>query len=320
MNRTAFVIAGVTLALGCRAAGEAPSPQSAASQNQAPAQKAFGSPKEAANALVNAAATNNVPAMLDILGRDGEDLVASEDKVGDRHRAAEFAARAREKMSIQTDSNDPNRATLLVGYQSWPLPIPIVRTHGKWYFDTDEGRDEVLLRRIGANELDAISVARGYDDAQKEYAATVHDDSGIHQFAQRIISTPGKHDGLAWQNPDGTWGGPVGEEVAKSLQEGTLAKGEPFHGYRFKILTGQGPAAPLGKLDYVINGAMIGGFGLIAWPAEYKVTGVKTFIVGNDGIVYQKDLGPDTATLAAAIDRYNPDPTWKRTDDDWEKR
>ena len=188
---------------------------------------------------------------------------------------------------------------------------------GKWYFDAKAGRHEILRRRIGANELDAITVCRGYVEAQEEYALTIHDDSGVNQYAQKIISTPGKQDGLAWQNPDGTWGGQMGEAVAKAIDQGYTGCGEPFHGYYFKVLKGQGPSARLGQLDYVINGAMIGGFALVAWPAEYRMIGMETFIVSYDGVVYQKDLGPDTAKIAAAMDRYDPDKTWHETDDDW---
>ena len=144
----------------------------------------------------------------------------------------------------------------------------------------------------------------------------VHDDSGVNQYAQRIISTPGKHDGLAWRNPDGSEGGPIGEAVAKAIEEGYTNKSEPYHGYHFKTLKGQGPTAPLGKLDYIVNGAMIGGFALVAWPAEYRVSGVQTFIVSYDGVVYQKDLGPDTSKLAEAMERYNPDKTWHPTNDE----
>ena len=174
----------------------------------------------------------------------------------------------------------------------------------------------MLDRHIGENELDAITICRGYDDAQKEYAEQIHDDSGVNQYAQRMVSSPGKQDGLAWQNPDGSWGGPVGEVVAKGIEEGYGEKGKPFHGYYFKVLKGQGPDAPLGQLDYVIEGAMIGGFGLVAVPAQYRVTGVMTFIVSYDGVVYQKDLGPDSLDIVKKMERYNPDKSWHRTDDE----
>ena len=177
----------------------------------------------------------------------------------------------------------------------------------------------MLNRRVGANELDAIEICRGFVEAQKEYAAEKHDDSQVNQYAQRIISAPGKHDGLAWQNPDGTWGGPVGEEVAKALEQGYTQQSQPqpYHGYYFKVLKGQGPAAPLGQMDFVVEGAMIGGFALAAAPAQYRVTGVETFIVGPSGVVYQKDLGPDTLKTFQSMERFNPDKTRQPTDDQW---
>ncbi|MGA7414724.1 MAG: DUF2950 family protein, partial [Bryobacteraceae bacterium] len=152
---------------------------------------------------------------------------------------------------------------------------------------------------------------------QMEYASQIHDNSGVNQYAQKFISTPGKQDGLAWQNPDGTWAGPIGETVAKALEEGYGDKAKPFHGYYFKVLKGQGPNAPLGQLDYVIEGTMIGGFAMVAVPAEYRVTGVNTFMVSYDGVVYQKDLGPNSLEIVKNMDRYNPDKTWRITDDNW---
>ena len=284
-----------------------------------PAQKQFDTPKQAADALIQVAANFDVAAAKEILGPDGEDLVTSEDPVQDKNRAAEFAAKAKEKNSVEIDKKDPKRAILLVGNDDFPLPIPLVKQKGKWFFDTKVGREEILNRRIGANELNAIEICRGFDDAQHEYAVEKHDGSKVNQYAQRVISTPGKHDGLAWQNPDGTWEGPVGEEVAKALQEGYSAQGgKPYHGYYFKVLKGQGPAAPMGEMDFMVGGAMIGGFALAAAPAEYRVTGVMTFIVGPDGVVYEKDLGPDTLKTFQSMDKYNPDKTWKVTEDDVE--
>jgi hypothetical protein len=154
-------------------------------------------------------------------------------------------------------------------------------------------------------------------DAEKEYSLEKHDDSIVNQYAQRIISTPGKHDGLAWQNPDGTWGGPVGETVAKALEEGYSDKSKPFHGYYFKVLKGQGPAVPPGEIDFMVGNAMIGGFALVAAPAEYKVTGVKTFMVSHGEVVYEKDLGPDTLKTFKTMERFDPDKTWAATDDNW---
>ncbi len=282
-------------------------------------QQGFDSPKLAADALIQAAESFDVPALLSILGPGSEDIVSSEDQVQDKNRAAAFAAKAKEKMSVEVDPKNPNSATIIVGNEDWPLPIPVVKRKAKWYFDTKAGREEILLRRIGANELDVLEICRGYVEAQNEYAATKHDGSTVNQYAQRIISTPGKQDGLAWKNADGTWGGPVGETAAEALEQGYTDKSKPWHGYYFKVLKGQGPAAPLGEMDFLVGGAMIGGFALAAAPAEYQVTGVQTFIVSHDGIVYQKDLGKDTLKEFKSMERYNPDKTWQATDDEWEE-
>ena len=305
----------IVLAMTCSLVLAAPSHGQAQTQAMG---KAFATPKDAADALTAAAGDFNVPALIEILGASGKDLVESEDAVQDKKRATSFAAKAREKTVVVPDPKNKSLATLAVGNDDWPVPIPLVKKGGKWYFDTAAAHDEILRRRIGANELDAINVCRGYAEAQEEYAEQIHDDSGVNQYAQRIISSPGKHDGLAWKNPDGSWGGPVGEGVATAIEQGYMKRGEPFHGYHFKVLKGQGPAARLGQLDYVVNGAMIGGFALVAWPAEYRVTGVQTFIISYDGVVYQKDLGPDTAKIASAMERYDPDKTWQETDDESE--
>ena len=284
-----------------------------------PGQKQFDTPKQAADALIQVATNLDVAAAKEILGADGEDIISSEDPVMDKKRATAFADKAKEKMSVETDKKNPNQAILVVGNDNFPLPIPIVKEKGKWFFDTKIGREEILNRRVGENELNAIEICRGFVDAQHEYAMDKHDGSKVNQYAQNILSDPGKHNGLAWQNPDGTWGGPVGEEVAKALQEGyKVERGTPCHGYFFKVLKGQGPEAPGGEIDFMVGGALIGGFGLAAAPAEYRVTGVMTFIVGPDGVVYQKDFGPDTLKTFQSMDKYNPDKTWKETEDDVE--
>jgi hypothetical protein len=197
-----------------------------------------------------------------------------------------------------------------VGADDWPLPIPIVKKRGGWRFDTEAGREELLRRRIGGNELDAIELCRGYVEAQHEYALEKRDGALVNQYAQRIVSTPGRQDGLAWRAEDGSWQGPVGEGIARVIAEGYVAQPTPYHGYYFKVLKGQGPAAPLGELDFVIDGAMIGGFALVAAPADYGVTGVKTFIVSHDGVVYEQDLGPGTVERFWAMERFNPDAGW----------
>ena len=280
-------------------------------------QRQFDTPQQAADALIQVAATFDPAAAKEILGPGSEDIVSSEDSIADKNQAQACAAKAKEKLSIQVNKKDPNQAIITVGSDDYPLPIPLVKQSGKWRFDTKLGRQEILRRRIGADELNAIAICRGYVEAQHEYAAEKHDDTKVNQYAQKIISTPGKQDGLAWQNKDGSWGGPVGPEVAKALQEGYSAKPDTaYHGYYFKVLKGQGPAAPMGQMDFVIGGAMIGGFGLAAAPADYRVTGVKTFIVGPDGKVYEKDLGKDTLKVFQGLDRYNPDQTWHETPDD----
>jgi hypothetical protein len=272
-------------------------------------QRRFGSPEEATTALIQAAEHFDQATLIAILGSEGKSLVTSADTVMDRKLAVDFATEARRKHRIELDSSRKS-ATLTVGQGDWPLAIPIVEENGSWRFDAEAGAHEILLRRIGRNELDAIDVCRGYVEAQREYARTRHDRSSINQYAQRIISTPGKQDGLAWRTAEGRWEGPVGEAIARVIGEGYRDRYEPYHGYYFKVLKGQGPAAPLGEMDFVVKGAMIGGFALAAAPAEYLVTGVKTFIVSHDGIVYEKDLGPETAEYFRKMERYNPDSTW----------
>ena len=180
---------------------------------------------------------------------------------------------------------------------------------GRWSFDTAAGIQELTYRRVGGNELDAIEICHGFVEAQEDYALEKHDGSEVNQYARRIISTPGKQDGLAWQAADGKWAGPIGENVATAIDKG-YAAGQPYHGYYFKVLKGQGPAAPLGEIDYIVEGAMIGGFALVAAPAEYAVTGVKTFMVGNDGVVYEKDFGDATLEEFKKLERFNPDESW----------
>jgi hypothetical protein len=290
--------------------------KSESAKSSQPSQQAFANPEQAADALIEATDQFDVPSLLQMFGPGGEDFVASADPVADKKVSVAFAAKAHEKKSVEIDPKNPNRAILVVGSEEWPFPIPMVKRNGKWYFDTKAGHDEILARRIGANELDAITICRGYAEAQMEYASQLHGNSVVFQYAQRVISTPGKYDGLAWKNPDGNWDGPVGDAVANAIEEGYQQK-KPFHGYYFRLLKGQGPAARLGTLDYFIEGVMIGGFAIVAWPADYRVTGVQTFIVSYDGVVYQKDMGPDTSNIASAMERYNPDKTWHSTSDDW---
>jgi hypothetical protein len=276
-----------------------------------PPQK-FDTPEAAVASLVTAAEKFDVDSLKKILGTKGAALVTSPDTVSDRVDATTFAALARERQRLDYDSSKTT-VVVSVGDLDWPMPIPVVKNDdNKWSFDPESGMEEILLRRIGRNELDAIQVCRGYVEAQKEYALEKHDGAYVNQYAQRAISTPGKQDGLAWQGADGSWQGPAGEAIARVLEEGYTRDARPYHGYHFKILKGQGPAAPLGEMDFMVDGAMIGGFALVAAPAEYLVTGVKTFIVSHDGIVYEKDLGDKTLETFRTMERYNPDSTWKQ--------
>jgi len=272
--------------------------------------RTFDSPKQASDALVDAAAKFDVNALEQMFGPEFNSVVLSGESAQDRQRAAEFVAKAKEKTQVSIDPKTRTRAFLLVGNDDWPFPIPIVKRGPKWSFDTAAGKREILNRRVGANELDAIAICRGYVEAQHEYALKPRKGYDVNQYAQRIISSPGTQDGLAWQNADGTWAGPVGEKVAEAIQKG-YQKGDAYHGYIFKVLKGQGPAAPLGQMDFVVKGLMIGGFALAAAPADYGKTGVKTFIVSHDGVVYEKDLGPTTLDQFMKMERFNPDMTWK---------
>lgn len=272
--------------------------------------RTFQTPQQAADALVDAAEKFDVRALEEIFGPDGDDIVLSGEYPQDRQRASDFAAQAREKKSVTTDPKTGNRAFLLVGDEDWPFPAPLVKLGDKWYFDAKAGRQELFNRRIGSNELDAIDICHGYVEAQIEYALQPREGYTVNQYAQRIVSTAGKQDGLAWQNADGSWAGPIGEKIARALEEGYSSSAEPYHGYFFKILKGQGPAAPLGEIDYVVKGVMIGGFGLVAAPAEYGETGVKTFIVSQDGVVYERDFGPGTLSEFIKMERFNPDKSW----------
>jgi hypothetical protein len=313
--RTKLILSATTLValliLTCQISGQEPA------STATPAQESFASPQLAAAALIQAAGKFDVPALERVLGPGSEALVASQDAVLDKNNAVAFAAKAQGKNSVSINPKNPSRATLLAGDDNWPLPIPIVKRNGKWLFDTKAGLKEVLYRRIGSNELDALQICRAYDDAQFEYALTKHDNSEVNQYAQRVISTPGKRDGLVWRNADGSLGGPVSEAIADAIQQGYTDKAKPYHGYFFKILKGQGPAAPLGAMNFVVEGAMIGGFALAAAPADYRISGVKTFIVGYQGVVYQKDLGPDTLKIFQEMELYNPDKSWQPTNDSW---
>ena len=300
-----FIVAGV-LAFSCVVF----IPRAGAQSNGLAKGTGFATAQEAADALIAAAEKYDEKALAEILGPNSFDIIHTGEPVRDREMSIEFATQARTKQSVSKDPVNASRMILNVGEDDWPFPVPIVNVGGKWYFDTNTGRQEILLRRIGRNELDAIEICRGYVEAQNEYAMQKREESGVNQYAQRIISTPGKQDGLAWQNADGTWAGPIGENVAQAIARGYTSGTQPYRGYFFQVLKGQGPAAPLGEMNYVVKGVMIGGFALIAAPAQYRNTGVKTFMVSNDGVVYEKDLGPKTLEIVRGIDSFNPDSTW----------
>ena len=277
-------------------------------------QRTFATPREAAKALLVAAEADDVAELTKIFGPDAEEILKSGDAVADSNSRARFVKRAKISMKEKIDPANPNRSTLLVDSDSFPFPIPLVRTAGRWYFDTPKGKTEVLARRIGANELDAIAACKAFVDAQYDYAAEDRNKNGIPEYARKLISSPGKRDGLFWPGPD-TPPTQFAAEVKKAESEGYRKEGEtltPYHGYYFRILLAQGPDARGGALDYVQHGSMIGGFGLMAWPAEYGASGIKTFLVNQDGVVYEKDLGALTNTTAAAIKAFDPDKTWRR--------
>ena len=297
------------------------SPPTAGTTRQAAAPpaavKTFDSPQQAAAALIEAADRFDTQALKQLFGPAAKDVIFTKEPAQDRQRAKEFVAKAREKENVSVDPKNRNRAILLVGNQDWPFPAPIVKRRAKWSFDLTAGRREILYRRIGANELDTIQVVLAYVDAQNEYADKDRGD-GVGAYAQRIISQPGKKDGLYWPSAAGEEQSPLGDLMADATSEGYQPRGgaerTPYHGYYYKILTRQGPAAPGGVLDYVVKGKMIGGFGLVAWPAEYGNSGVMTFIVNHNGSVYEKDLGQRTAQVASGMTAFNPDNTWKKVD------
>jgi hypothetical protein len=278
----------------------------------ASAQELFRTSEAAVDALVSAAKTGDRQAILSVLGRQASDIVSSGDPVADAATLQRFIAAYDAKHELTMAGS--NKATMVIGQEDFPFPIPIVREGGSWRFDPAAGRQEILYRRIGRNELDAIQSSLAYVDAQNEYADKDRTGAGKNIYAQRIVSSSGKKDGLYWPDSEGNDASPLGELFAKATAEGYRVGAEriPYHGYYYKILTRQGPAAPGGALDYVVNGGMIGGFAMVVYPAEYRNSGVMTFIVNHSGQVYQKDLGPRTLDLASRMTEYNPDKTWSK--------
>jgi hypothetical protein len=280
----------------------------------AQAQQRFNTPDAAVEALVAAARSGDRRTVLSILGPGSQELVSSGDPVADDNIKQEFLAAYDGQHRIVSESGKPS--ILVMGQNDWPFPIPLVQKDGQWSFDTAAGREEILARRIGRNELGAIKAALAYYDAQNEYADKFKDEAGQAVYAQKIVSSPGKKDGLYWPTSGSEPDSPLGEAVAAATQQGyRVGAGDPFHGYYYKILTGQGPNAPGGSVDYVVRGNMIGGFGLVAFPAEYGNSGIMTFIINNDGDVYERDLGPRTGRIASRMTEFNPDHNWRKVVD-----
>ena len=277
------------------------------------AQQSFKTAEEAVDALVSAAKADDRSAVLTVLGRDGADIVSSGDAVADasaRNRVIE-AYDAKHQLVME----GADKAALIIGREDWPFPIPLVRKDGTWRFNTAAGREAILYRRIGRNELSAIQACLAYVDAQQEYAERGIAGNGV--YAQHIVSRPGKKNGLYWPAQSNADESPLGELAASAAAEGYRVGQQraPYHGYYYKVLTRQGPNASGGALDYIVRGRMIGGFALLAYPAEYRNSGVMTFLVNHQGNVYEKDLGPNTARIAASMTAFNPDNTWRRITD-----
>jgi hypothetical protein len=273
-------------------------------------QKSFSSPEEAVRALVTAVTSADVKAMQDVLGPGSEGLVQSGDAVADRTGRERFVRAYGEANRIARQGDA--KAILLVGKDEWPLPIPIVKVGAGWRFDTREGKEEILNRRIGRNELSAIQAVLAYVDAQREYYLRNPQGDKLLHYAQKFTSAPGKRDGLYFPTKAGEKPSPLGPLYASAKAEGYAKGDDAYHGYHYRIIRGQGPSAPGGAYDYVAQGRMIGGFALVAWPASYGNSGVMTFMVNHDGVVYEKDLGPDTAAAVKKIMRFNPDKSWRR--------
>ena len=285
-----------------------------ASVSVASAQQSFKSPEDAAQTLVNAAKDNWPKGVIAVLGPDADEIVSSGDKTSDEAMREKFLAAFDARHEVKQEGDD--KAVMIIGKDDFPFPIPLRRKGAAWKFDTATGRLEILYRRIGRNEINAIKASLAYVDAQNEYAEKNPEGAGSATYAQRIVSRPGKKDGLYWPAAPGEEESPLGELVAQASKEGYSIGGErvPYHGYYYKILTRQGSMAAGGEVDYVVRGKMIGGFALVAYPAEYGNSGVMTFLVNHAGEVFQKDLGERTARIAERMTSFNPDQTWKKVD------
>jgi hypothetical protein len=279
-------------------------------------EKTFASPGDAAVALYTAVKSSDSQGLSQILGSNAGPLLHTGDDVADKSMAADFVRRYDEMHRVVVEPDQT--ATLYIGAENWPTPIPLVKNNnGAWYFDTETGKQEILYRRVGRNENDAIEVLYGLVSAQQEYASEARDGSATKHYALRFLSAEGKHDGLFWKTSDSEAPSPIGPLIADAASQGYTGKQgdvKPFHGYYYRILTKQGSAAKGGAKDYLANGQLTRGFAFVAYPAQYRNSGVMTFIVNQDGIVYQKDLGQDTEKLASEMADYNPDKTWAPAD------
>ncbi|MFZ2446461.1 MAG: DUF2950 domain-containing protein [Syntrophobacteraceae bacterium] len=285
----------------------------AVAASKAGKQKVFKSPEDAVNALYEAMKSNDRKGLLAIFGEREKDLVSSGDDVADNEMRARAVKMFDEKREIVRRGD--RKAILELGRDNWPLPIPLVQEKGSWRFDTEQGKEEILNRRIGRNELGAIQVCLAYVDAQREYAVSTRK-GGLREYAQRVFSEPGKRDGLYWETKEGEQPSPVGIFMANARKEGYKkdpgGKPAPYHGYFYRILKAQGKNASGGAFDYVVKDKMIGGFALVAYPAKYGSSGIVTFVVNHEGVIYQKDLGPRTESLAQRIKIFDPDKTWEK--------
>jgi len=314
---TALPFTSTTLA---QAPAAKPKAEAAAAKPKAPApsvQSTYASPEAAAKALADAVRAQDVNALFAVVGPSSRSWILSGDPVADREGWGKFLAGYEKKNSI-AKSGDA-KATLLVGEDEWPFPAPLVQKAGKWAFDAEAGREEVINRRVGRNELDTIQTMLAIVDAQRLYASKDPDGNGVAAYAAHFVSKPGKKDGLYWDTKPGEPESPLGPLVGEASSQGysTQAQGskpQAYHGYHFRILTRQGKDAPGGAYDYRVKGKLFGGFAVVAYPANYGVSGVKTFIVNHEGVVYEKDLGAATAATAAAMTHYNPDKTWQKAD------
>jgi Protein of unknown function (DUF2950) len=279
-------------------------------------QKTFKSPKQAFKALVDAARHNDTTELLAIFGAEGKEIISSGDAVADERARERFVSAADKATRFLKLKNGAVKA--MIGKDKWSFPVPMVKSGKNWIFSTKEGKDEILTRRIGRNELNTIQVCLAYVKAQREYAAKDRNGDGVLQFAQHFLSNKDRKDGLYWKAASGEEMSPLGPLVAHACEEGyhvkRTGKPRPYHGYYFKILNAQGDDAPGGEMSYVDDGKMVRGFGLVAYPARYGVSGVMTFMVNQTGIVYEKNLGPETEEIAKAITKYDPDKTWKKTE------